>query len=385
MSRQEAKEALTLTLASGRRAFKSRAPSGAPSRWPQMPFAAAISNNKKTLAKSVSKRILQNIVIQKAEKSSKMELEEESTMISSSEKDHQMIIESTDQISQQPSFPQSEYLNQALTDPPLAHLHAEKSKVTSTAANQFLGPTHCDPLFQTFTREHLQQISDNERRLQQSSGKSLQLEQQPEICERMRMILVDWMLEVSSRFNLKAQTVFLAVSLLDAYTRHNIIQRTRYQLLGVTVLFTASKFEEIRPPCLKDFVYICDRSVTKEEILQQEKLLLETTDFRLFRASALSRAELSSAQGQTGVSPFGMYFLFLALLGAKIQTAEAADIARVALRLGDAAERGERGACEEELGRELWKLAEGMGCRAHSGLRTRFPRESRTIATLLLN
>jgi G2/mitotic-specific cyclin-B, other len=36
--------------------------------------------------------------------------------------------------------------------------------------------------------------------------------------------------------------------------------------VGVASLFIACKYEEIYPPEMKDFVYICDKAYTKEEI-----------------------------------------------------------------------------------------------------------------------
>lgn len=38
----------------------------------------------------------------------------------------------------------------------------------------------------------------------------------------------------------------------------------------------ASKYEEIYPPELKDFVFITDKAYTKEDVLQMEYLILDT-------------------------------------------------------------------------------------------------------------
>jgi G2/mitotic-specific cyclin-B, other len=37
--------------------------------------------------------------------------------------------------------------------------------------------------------------------------------------------------------------------------------------VGVTALLIASKYEEIYPPELKDFVFITDKAYTKEDVL----------------------------------------------------------------------------------------------------------------------
>jgi cyclin B len=39
------------------------------------------------------------------------------------------------------------------------------------------------------------------------------------------------------------------------------------QLLGVAALLIATKYEEIYPPTIKDFIYISRNAFTKEEIV----------------------------------------------------------------------------------------------------------------------
>ena len=40
--------------------------------------------------------------------------------------------------------------------------------------------------------------------------------------------------------------------------------------MGVAALLIASKYEEIYPPELKDFIYITDRAYTKTDLLTME-------------------------------------------------------------------------------------------------------------------
>lgn len=49
--------------------------------------------------------------------------------------------------------------------------------------------------------------------------------------------------------------------------------------MGVTALLIASKYEEIYPPELKDFVFITDNAYTKEDVLQMEFLILNALSF----------------------------------------------------------------------------------------------------------
>lgn len=46
-------------------------------------------------------------------------------------------------------------------------------------------------------------------------------------------------------------------------------------------MLIASKYEEIWAPELRDFIYISDKAYTREQILQMEKVMLNTLGFNL--------------------------------------------------------------------------------------------------------
>jgi len=92
----------------------------------------------------------------------------------------------------------------------------------------------------------------------------------------MRSILVDWLVEVHLKFKLVQESLYLTVNLIDRYLERRQIHRSKLQLVGVTAMLIACKYEEIYPPIVKDFVYITDNAYTKEEILDMERDMLET-------------------------------------------------------------------------------------------------------------
>ena len=92
------------------------------------------------------------------------------------------------------------------------------------------------------------------------------MECQPHINERMRSILVDWLVEVHLKFKLVPETLYLTINLIDRYLEIKEVSRPKLQLVGVTSLLIASKYEEIYPPELRDLVYICDRAYTRSEV-----------------------------------------------------------------------------------------------------------------------
>ncbi len=55
--------------------------------------------------------------------------------------------------------------------------------------------------------------------------------------------------------------------------------KSRLQLVGVTALLIASKYEEIYPPEMKDFVFITDGAYTKQDVLTMEYHILSTLGF----------------------------------------------------------------------------------------------------------
>jgi len=107
------------------------------------------------------------------------------------------------------------------------------------------------------------------------------LEAQPDINAKMRAILIDWLVEVHMKYKLKTETLFLAVNLIDRFLEKKSITRKKLQLLGVTGMLVAAKFEEIYPPEVRDFVYITDKAYTKEEILSMEVLMLTVLEFNI--------------------------------------------------------------------------------------------------------
>jgi len=95
----------------------------------------------------------------------------------------------------------------------------------------------------------------------------------------MREILTDWLIEVHLKFKLLPETLYLTVNLIDRYLSMTSIYRNKLQLVGVTAMLIASKYEEIYPPIVSDFVYITDNAYTRDEILKMEERMLTALQF----------------------------------------------------------------------------------------------------------
>uniref|UniRef100_A0A8D3CMX8 G2/mitotic-specific cyclin-B2 n=1 Tax=Scophthalmus maximus TaxID=52904 RepID=A0A8D3CMX8_SCOMX len=106
------------------------------------------------------------------------------------------------------------------------------------------------------------------------------LEKHPQITGGMRVVLVDWLSEVVQEYKLSGETLHLAVNYLDRFLSGTaFVKRGSLQLVGSVALLIASKYEEIRPPELKDFVYITDCTYTKKQVLQMEHFFLGVLAF----------------------------------------------------------------------------------------------------------
>jgi hypothetical protein len=97
----------------------------------------------------------------------------------------------------------------------------------------------------------------------------------------MRAILVDWLVEVHMKFRLVPETLYLCINILDRYLSIVDVERSKLQLVGVTALFIACKYEEIYPPEVRDCVYITDRGFTRQEVLNMENEILTKLCFKI--------------------------------------------------------------------------------------------------------
>ena len=102
---------------------------------------------------------------------------------------------------------------------------------------------------------------------------------QNDINHRMRAILIDWLIDVHLKYRLVPNTIYIAVNLIDRYLAIAETSRSKLQLVGVTAMFIACKYEEIYPPELKDFVYITDGAYVKSDVLKMEFKMLSKLNF----------------------------------------------------------------------------------------------------------
>nr|XP_003216393.1 PREDICTED: G2/mitotic-specific cyclin-B1 [Anolis carolinensis] len=104
-----------------------------------------------------------------------------------------------------------------------------------------------------------------------------------EVTGNMRAILIDWLVQVQMKFKLLQETLYMTVGIIDRFLQDNKVAKRMLQLVGVTAMFVASKYEEMYPPEIGDFAFVTDQTYTKLQIRQMEMKILQSLDFNLGR------------------------------------------------------------------------------------------------------
>ena len=83
---------------------------------------------------------------------------------------------------------------------------------------------------------------------------------QPEINARMRSILIDWLTEVHSKFELMPETLYFTINIVDRYLSRTFVSRRKLQLVDIASMLIACKYEEIWAPQVV-FSHVCNHCV----------------------------------------------------------------------------------------------------------------------------
>ncbi|KAE8795806.1 cyclin-A3-2-like [Hordeum vulgare] len=105
---------------------------------------------------------------------------------------------------------------------------------------------------------------------------------QQDINPKMRAVLVDWLVEVACTFRLPADTLHLAVSYVDRFLTTSVIKRHELQLLGVTALLVAAKYEDdIFVHEVQRYSAITANTYTRQQVVKMETDILKSLNFEM--------------------------------------------------------------------------------------------------------
>ncbi len=118
------------------------------------------------------------------------------------------------------------------------------------------------------------------------------LKHQEKVNKRMRFIIFNWLLESSQKFKFKPRTIFMAGNIMDRFLSAKKIVKDKFQLIGVTCLFIAAKYEEVRPPSTQHMGFLLDELHGASDILAMEAEILIALDFNLHSTLPVDMAEM---------------------------------------------------------------------------------------------
>ncbi|KAL8514327.1 hypothetical protein ACS0TY_013444 [Phlomoides rotata] len=137
-----------------------------------------------------------------------------------------------------------------------------------------------------------------------------------DINERMRGILIDWLIEVHYKFELMDETLYLTVNLIDRFLAIQSVVRKKLQLVGVTAMLLACKYEEVSVPVVDDLIQISDRAYSRQEVIDMEKLIVNTLQFNLSLPTpyVFMRRFLKAAQSDKKLELLSYFLIELCLV-----------------------------------------------------------------------
>ncbi|KAK0730600.1 cyclin-like protein [Lasiosphaeris hirsuta] len=161
------------------------------------------------------------------------------------------------------------------------------------------------------------------------------MDHQDDLEWKTRGILIDWLIEVHTRFHLLPETLFLAVNVIDRFLSEKVVQLDRLQLVGITAMFVASKYEEVLSPHIANFRHVADDGFSESEILSAERFILSTLGYDLSYPNPMnflrriSKADNYDIQSRT----IGKYLMEISLLDHRFMAYRPSHVAAGAMYL----------------------------------------------------
>ncbi|XP_034379115.1 G2/mitotic-specific cyclin-B1 [Arvicanthis niloticus] len=196
--------------------------------------------------------------------------------------------------------PAEEYLCQAFSDVILA--------MSDVDADDGADPNLCS--------EYVKDIYAYLRQLEEEQSVRPKYLLGREVTGNMRAILIDWLIQVQMKFKLLQETMYMTVSIIDRFMQNSCVPKKMLQLVGVTAMFIASKYEEMYPPEIGDFAFVTNNTYTKHQIRQMEMKILRVLNFNLGRPLPLHFLRRASKIGEVDVEQHTLakYLMELSML-----------------------------------------------------------------------
>ncbi|KAI5420878.1 Cyclin-B1-4 [Lathyrus oleraceus] len=118
---------------------------------------------------------------------------------------------------------------------------------------------------------------------------------QPDINAKMRAILIEWLIEVHRKFELMPEIFYLTLNIVDRFLSMKVVPRKELQLIGISSMLIASKYEEIWAPEVTDFVCISDNAYVREQMENMVNFLAELSMMYYVAVSSYSPSMIAAS------------------------------------------------------------------------------------------
>lgn len=136
-----------------------------------------------------------------------------------------------------------------------------------------------------------------------------------------RKVLIDWLITVGVSLRVSDECLHLAVFLFDKYCSSlTQIEQSKIQAIGITCLWTASKFQEVTILDINECADLTDNSVEVDEMIAIEKDIFNKNEYQICVTSCVHFASilLKATKGDDKNTTYCMFLLNCCLLDTKL-------------------------------------------------------------------
>ena len=138
---------------------------------------------------------------------------------------------------------------------------------------------------------------------------------QRDVTVQMRTILIDWLMDLSTKFFLKRETVYLAISHIDRLISLKNINRSDLQLLSLICLHLACKSNEVKIPKLNALFSSSHLSLPSVPLQKLETQILKTLSWKIFPLTSIEFLNVLLVEWDLFVSiSFNQYIFYTSSL-----------------------------------------------------------------------
>ena len=198
-------------------------------------------------------------------------------------------------------------------------INTSNSIILNSSEDIQISSTNDSEVIYSFSKEYFDEVYTNLLLDEKNFYEKIRLDYmafQNNINDKMRAILVDWLIDVHYRFNMKKKTLFNCIYIIDAFLSKFIILRKDFQLLGMAALLISCKANEIRYPSLQAFIALSDYSYSLEELTEMERKIIIILNFDILAPTAEEFYGINADYFEFTEEQrfFGEYFLDIALI-----------------------------------------------------------------------